>query len=96
LIPSLGAGLRHGLSLYAPGGRLLDRTAPAPFVESVTLSISAGDSAPTTTTVAAGFTHPTTTERQALQADLQESLEALRRRALRIACCASGHRASRD
>jgi hypothetical protein len=78
-VPSLGPGLRHGLSLYAPDRRLLDRRAPAPFLESVTLAISVGDGEPITTTVGARASPPTIAERQALQADLQESLEALRR-----------------
>jgi hypothetical protein len=78
-VPSLGTGLRHALSLYAPDGRLLDRTAPAPFVESITLSVAVDDSAPTTTTIASGVSPPTMAERQALQEDLQGSLEALRR-----------------
>lgn len=78
-VPSLGPGLRHGLSLYAPDGRLLDRKAPAPFLESVTLAVSINDGEPVTTTVGARASPPTIAKRQALQADLHESLEALRR-----------------
>jgi hypothetical protein len=70
-VPSLGPGLRHGLSLYGPDGGLLDRRAPAPFLESVTLAVSINDGEPVTTTVGALASPPTIAERQALQADLQ-------------------------
>jgi hypothetical protein len=78
-VPSLGPGLRHGLSLYGPDGHLMDRRAPAPFAELVTLEVSIGNSKPVTTTVGGHARFPTTAERQALQVSLQESLEALRR-----------------
>lgn len=78
-VPSLGPGLHHGLSLYGPDGHLMDRRAPAPFAESITLEVSIGDSQPMTTTIGSHARFPTIAERQALQADLQESLEGLRR-----------------
>jgi hypothetical protein len=78
-VPSLGPGLRHGLSLYGPDGRLLDRRAPAPFAESVALAVSIDGGEPVTRTIGAHASPPTLAERQALKAEAQDSLEALRR-----------------
>ena len=80
-LPTLGAKLRHGLSLYAADGSLLDRTEPAPFAEVVSITLSAGDDDPHAidTTVGTPQHLPALTERLDRAYDVHETLAALRR-----------------
>lgn len=78
-LPSAGPKLRHSLSLYAPDGSLLDRSAPAPFVETISLSISADGGEPMETTVGTALSAPTLPERRVFDTQARDALTALRK-----------------
>lgn len=87
-LPSAGAKLRHSLSLYAPDGSLLDRSAPAPFLEQIHLSISADGGEPMETTVGTALSAPTLPQRRVFDAQARDALTAIARLVPRTAFCA--------
>ena len=78
-LPTLGPKLRHGLSLYAADGGLLDRIDPGPFAETVSLSLSFGDSEPLEVTSGTPLTVPALEERLGRARAASEEFTTVRR-----------------
>jgi hypothetical protein len=77
-LPTLGHKLRHGLSLYAADGSLLDRHEPWPFAETVSLSISLDGSIPLELTSGVPLAVPALDERLGRATEVSRELTRAR------------------